>query len=184
MQPHLLYGRPLLHLAPAPRLPRLVRRRGHLRHDPRLRPPPHGARGPRHRPCVPELLVPEASPHTRRRDFDATPPAQLLNTACFKSEGDFRFSLARMREHAESVAFYGGARAEASHTVGLLYRLAGALFERIACERKLTMFGAKTPRSAMPCVCHAAVSSIYNGSSTHTDCNSTRSRAQWNFTTI
>lgn len=75
-----------------------------------------------------------------------------LNAACFKAEGDFRFGLARMREHAESVAFYGGARAEAGLAAGLLYRLAGALFERIACERKLNIFGAQpsAPRCCAP----------------------------------
>lgn len=80
-------------------------------------------------PLAPALTIPPHHP-------------QVLNTTCLKTEGDFRFALARMREHAESVAFYGGARAEAGLAVGLLYRLAAALFERIACERKLTMFGA------------------------------------------
>ena len=62
-----------------------------------------------------------------------------LNAACLRSEGDLRFALSRMREHAESVAFYGGAAAEAEHSEGLLLRLRAALLARIACERGLNI---------------------------------------------
>ena len=64
---------------------------------------------------------------------------ELTPGALALARRDLRFALARLREHAESVAFYGGAAAEYRHSNGLLVTLRTALLARIACERRLTV---------------------------------------------
>ena len=65
---------------------------------------------------------------------------QRLAWNVLRREADLRFGLVRTREHAESIAFYGGEVHEASIINGRLAHVVDALRRQIVAERSLAIF--------------------------------------------
>jgi putative ATP-binding cassette transporter len=63
-----------------------------------------------------------------------------LNYEQLQREADFRFSMVRMRENAESIAFYGGEAIEMKEIKRRLNRAMSNFFELISVQRNLDFF--------------------------------------------
>ena len=63
-----------------------------------------------------------------------------LHFQALRREADLRFGLVRAREHAESIALYGGAKREAAAARGFLTIVASVLLRKIAWSRNLALF--------------------------------------------
>ena len=63
-----------------------------------------------------------------------------LHFQALRREADLRFGLVRAREHAESIALYGGAKREAAAARGFLAIVAAVLLRKIAWSRNLALF--------------------------------------------
>ena len=64
----------------------------------------------------------------------------VLNAGGLAKEANLRFALVRVRENAESIAFYRGAQREAALVVDTLKDLVKNTMDRIACEFQLDTF--------------------------------------------
>jgi putative ATP-binding cassette transporter len=63
-----------------------------------------------------------------------------LNYSQFQKEADFRYSLVRVRDHAESIAFYRGEKRERSQLRGRFAEVVGNTMRMIGWNRNLTFF--------------------------------------------
>lgn len=63
-----------------------------------------------------------------------------LNYSQFQKEADFRYSLVRVRDHAESIAFYRGEKRERSQLRGRFAEVVGNTMRIIGWNRNLTFF--------------------------------------------
>ena len=76
-------------------------------------------------------------------------PLIPLNFAQQRLEADFRFSLIRLRENAESVALYGGEPVEQHLLQGRFQGVFGNFIEIMKCQRRLTWFRLGYTQAAM-----------------------------------
>lgn len=67
-------------------------------------------------------------------------PLARLNFQQERSEADFRYSLVRVRENAESVAFYGGEGRERSIAMQRLKKAVDTIMDQILVSRNLVAF--------------------------------------------
>jgi putative ATP-binding cassette transporter len=76
-------------------------------------------------------------------------PLMPLNFERQRLEADFRFSLVRLRENAESIALYGGEPAERNLIEGRFRGIFDNFVEIMKCQRRLTWFRLGYTQAAM-----------------------------------